>query len=292
MIEHPDQLRLAREAAGLSIADAAQRLRLAARHLSALEAGDWSALPGAAFARASLRSYARLLGVPVDALLAQMPQSLDPNLLRPATRLETRIPRGSSGIGFGAGRKRRLMPLLVVAGILLLVLAGLFVFQPDWWQSLRSSVQARQGAASQPEASPVALAVPSEPSSAPGGADARPAGVPGASAAEAAASAPVAGASPSPAQAVVSGPTAQAPRAQILSIVASRDSWVEIRDEADRVLHMGVVRPSEPLRLEVRGPITYTIGNAVDIRLELSGQWVDLSAQIRPGTSIAKGSLP
>jgi cytoskeleton protein RodZ len=58
-----EQLRVAREAAGLTVADVASKLKLSSRQVGAIEAEDWTALPERTFTRGFFRSYARLLGV-------------------------------------------------------------------------------------------------------------------------------------------------------------------------------------------------------------------------------------
>ncbi|MDK2761564.1 MAG: DUF4115 domain-containing protein [Sphingopyxis sp.] len=54
-----DRLRLAREAAGLSLADVATRTRITQRHLAAIEKSDYSELPGRTYATGFARAYAR-----------------------------------------------------------------------------------------------------------------------------------------------------------------------------------------------------------------------------------------
>ncbi len=58
-----ERLRLAREAAGLSIEDVADRLHMPARVVRSLEAEDWSRLGAPVFVRGQVRSYSRLLGL-------------------------------------------------------------------------------------------------------------------------------------------------------------------------------------------------------------------------------------
>jgi cytoskeleton protein RodZ len=317
MIERPGQLREVRETAGLSIPDVAQRLRLSPRHIEALEAGDWALLPGAAFARASLRSYARLLGVSVQALLDQMPQALDPELLRPATRLDARMPQGQALFGVGGLRRKRLVLGAWFAAVLILGAVAVILLRPPALESLREAVRARQGGSlppSSPASARPAEAVPStstapETVSTAGGAVST-ATAPSDAATErpassSAVSASLASASPAsvvPGSGVAaSAPAGPAPAAQSASqtqeagtllISTQQDSWVEIRDARDRVVHMSIVRPADPMRLVLSGPVTYTVGNARETRLEWSGRAIDLSGQIKPGTSIAKGSLP
>ena len=57
------RLRLAREAAGLTLDDVAQQLKLARRQVVALESDDVNALPGPTFVRGFIRNYARLLKI-------------------------------------------------------------------------------------------------------------------------------------------------------------------------------------------------------------------------------------
>ncbi|MBB5876229.1 RodZ domain-containing protein [Xanthomonas sp. 3498] len=63
------QLREAREAAGLSIDDVGSRLRMPLHVVQALESEQWQRLGAPVFVRGQLRSYARLLGVDLEPLL-------------------------------------------------------------------------------------------------------------------------------------------------------------------------------------------------------------------------------
>lgn len=68
-------LREARERLGLSVADVANQTKLAPRQIEALEADDFQHLPEMAFVRGFLRSYAKVLQLDVQPLLAALPQS-------------------------------------------------------------------------------------------------------------------------------------------------------------------------------------------------------------------------
>lgn len=59
-----DRLRLAREAAGLSLADVATRTRITQRHLEAIEKSDFSELPGRTYVTGFARAYARAVDLP------------------------------------------------------------------------------------------------------------------------------------------------------------------------------------------------------------------------------------
>lgn len=67
------RLRAAREQAGLSLADVGNRLKVPARVVESLESENWARLGAPVFVRGQLRSYARLLGLPVDEVV-QVPE--------------------------------------------------------------------------------------------------------------------------------------------------------------------------------------------------------------------------
>ena len=58
-----ERLRRAREAAGLTVEQVGERLRMPARVVRSLEAEDWSRLGAPVFVRGQIRSYSRLLGL-------------------------------------------------------------------------------------------------------------------------------------------------------------------------------------------------------------------------------------
>jgi cytoskeleton protein RodZ len=58
-----DRLRMAREGAGLSLADIATRTRISQRHLDAIERSDFDTLPSRTYVTGFARAYARAIGV-------------------------------------------------------------------------------------------------------------------------------------------------------------------------------------------------------------------------------------
>src|SRR3972149_9801138 len=68
-------LRETREHLGLSVADVANQIKFAPRQIEALEADDFQHLPEAAFLRGFIRSYAKILQLDGQALLAALPES-------------------------------------------------------------------------------------------------------------------------------------------------------------------------------------------------------------------------
>ncbi len=67
-----DQLRSLREAQGLDLSDIAARTRIPLRHLEAVEASDYAALPSQTYALGFVRSYARAVGASDIDLAAQL----------------------------------------------------------------------------------------------------------------------------------------------------------------------------------------------------------------------------
>ena len=112
-------LRNAREAAGFSIADVAERLRLSRHHIENLEAERFDLFPVAVFLRGYLTSYARLLGIDAGPLLEQYDRrGFGPPQLHSQDTAQA-TPRGSE---------------FTVAVTTLVVIAVLIVLIAFWWR--------------------------------------------------------------------------------------------------------------------------------------------------------------
>jgi cytoskeletal protein RodZ len=72
-----DRLRMAREAAGLSLADVATRTRVTQRHLQAIEKSEFSELPGRTYVTGFARAYARAVDVPEAEIAASIRRELE-----------------------------------------------------------------------------------------------------------------------------------------------------------------------------------------------------------------------
>jgi cytoskeleton protein RodZ len=99
------QLRAAREARNMSLAEAAQSLKLAPRQVEALEAEDWAALPGNTMIRGFVRNYARLLNIDSDLLMrgldaAQLQQTLQ---LEASAGTTASLPHSAAAAGRAPG---------------------------------------------------------------------------------------------------------------------------------------------------------------------------------------------
>lgn len=72
-----ERLRQAREAVGLQLADVAARTRIPQRHLEAIEADDFNALPSTTYSVGFARAYARVVGADEVAIAAAVRSQLD-----------------------------------------------------------------------------------------------------------------------------------------------------------------------------------------------------------------------
>lgn len=114
------QLRLAREKLGLTIAQMAERTRIPQRHIETIEAGNFGALPGRAYAVGFVRTLARESGLDEATMVARLRDELDSIGPEFRERRETYEPGDPS-----RAPSRTLVWFSVVAAALLL--AGLFM---------------------------------------------------------------------------------------------------------------------------------------------------------------------
>ncbi len=94
-----NEMRAARMARGLELADAAEALRIRRVHLEALENNNLRALPGRPYALGFVRSYAQYLGMDVEACVARFRTEWDkngamPQFIFPEVEPELHLARG------------------------------------------------------------------------------------------------------------------------------------------------------------------------------------------------------
>src|SRR5581483_6561605 len=101
----------------LTVADVAQRLKYAVRQIEALEAEEFSRLPGTTFVRGMVRGYAKLLQIDAEPLL----KSLEARQIPGTATVDLRAKR----VPFPDGtRRRRGTRLYAVMSALVLVAVG------------------------------------------------------------------------------------------------------------------------------------------------------------------------
>lgn len=283
-----EQLRSAREARQLTVADAAQALKLGPRQVEALENGDWAGLPGHTFVRGFVRNYARLVALDPLPLMAQLDVILEtekPRLNLPETAPAT-MP--------SSGRTQQRDYAVALFGVLLVVFAvGIYFFMPGDLASLRESLQStltifsRKEAPVAPAVAPVAAPTPAEPVFPPGATPQQvmnpqaevPPGI----------GAPAAQPTPQPAASALAPPQLQpsvtaapvdggeAP----LRFSLDKESWIEVRDRDGKIVFSQRCAPGTEQRVGGQGPFALVIGNAAGVRLAVRGQAVDLAPHVR-----------
>ena len=70
-------LRTAREARGVDLARVERETKIRARHLAALESGDFSALPAQVYAKGFLRNYSTYLGLDAEEVMQRWRREVD-----------------------------------------------------------------------------------------------------------------------------------------------------------------------------------------------------------------------
>lgn len=236
-------LAAAREAAGLSVADVALQLKFAPRQIEAMEAGRFGDLPAGTFARGMVRSYARLLKVDAEPLLAQIASRTMPPDTANAVGLQRPIPITNS-----ARRTNVIYAGLSVA--FLLVIAGV-VF--EWQRDERKAEE-------------MSFVAPAPAPEAPAAREPAPAQEP-------------APAAPSPAPDATAKPGAEGGRA--LRLRFDRDAWVQIRGRGGKLLLSELNRAGTERVVEGTPPFDVVIGNAQHVRLTYGDRPVDLTPHVK-----------
>jgi len=259
-----EALSQARTSRGLALADVAQQLKFAPRHIEALEEERFDSLPGGTFARGMVRSYARLLKLDPEPLLERMAGRFDaPDTQELAARFSQPVPFSDSG------RRSTLVYLGLSVGVLAFV-----AFAAYQWR--REAVAPEAAPAAPPPvaaapAAPAAQAVAPKPVSA-AARKAEPA--PPAPAREVAKAA-------SPGPAPVPAGLAEAPKKSAaggrIVLRCEEESWIEVKDSAERTLISSLNAAGSERVVEGRPPFTLVIGNAQHVHVSYNNAPVDLA---------------
>jgi cytoskeleton protein RodZ len=254
------RLAQARERLGMSQEQVADKLKLDAHTVVALEAGDYRVIGAAVFVRGFLQRYAQLVGespTEIAALYARQPEaSLAPDLARIAIHADR---------SHRAYRAVRLWPFAV--GVLLLCAAGAW-----WWSSHRHAPAAGDfntevvelPAAVAPTApltaQPITASVAST-ATAPPGAAVPPVAVPALDAQAAALAARL----------------AALPRRH-LTLRVNDESWAEVYDARGMRLQFGFAHAGSTKELIGAPPFRLVLGNATAVEVLLEGAAISLPA--------------
>lgn len=244
-----ERLRQARVRAGISPAEAGAKLKMPTHVIEALEREDWSRIGAPVFVRGHLRSYAKLLGLPADAIAA--------NVAVPAPRAAELVPRTYTPRMQRMVEQtgRRLVYVLITATIAVPV-----------WLATRSHLDGSANDAV-PLDGAASLSLPQPATAAttdPGTASAR--------------------VQPEPLVASIA-PMPQRPQATSvasdLTVSFNGESWVRVTAPDGSVIEQALVQPGQQ-RVFKSGQLGQAVlGNAQAIAVQYQGRPVDLTPYIR-----------
>ena len=265
VVEEPvgTTLRMAREAAGLGLEEAARRLKFAPRQLDALERGEWNRLPGGAAVRGMVRQYARLLGLDDNALVARAGESTPlPDQL--AQRFQQPIPFSD--------QSRRSNVAYVALSVVLLGVVAAVAYQ--WRQERGDRAQLSFISAAQQPAEPTKVTPVEIPAAAPVNEERASAPEP-ASAAAPAAPAPAAVAAAPVVERTPSGPPGR------LVLRFEEESWVEIHSGTGKLLVSHLHAAGTERVVSGLPPFEIVIGNAQHVKLTYNDRPIDLMPYVK-----------
>jgi cytoskeleton protein RodZ len=243
-----ERLRQARIRMGLTPSEVGSQLKMPTYAIEALEREDWARIGAPVFIRGQLRSYARLLGLPADAIVESLsmpaaapvelvPQTFTPRMQRVAEQT-----------------KMRLVYVVLTAAIAVPV-----------WLATRSHLDGVVDTVSLDTDAPLTLPQ-QKTSSAPTAPD----------------TAAVTAAQPAPLVASITPPMPQRAASNAdLSVTFSGESWVRVNAPDGSVIEQALV-PSGQQRVFKPGQLGKAVlGNAQAVSLQYRGQTIDLTPYIR-----------
>ena len=264
------RLQAARQAAGMSINDVSQRIKLTPKQIEILE-GDRFEQLGLVFSRGFVRNYARLVGLDADDLVVEIPNI-------------SRIKNDSLSI------HDEHIPLskglsqywLIVVSITLALIVGVPLFVYHWLSA--DDIPVKVALSTKPKAPKLmahTLPAASTPPTMPYKTQIQPAQV---------APAPVTTSlkAVTPASATNAVPATMG--AGQLQFQFKQDSWVEIRNGNQHLLLSHLYHAGETANLSVTPPLLLTIGNAANVKLKYNDRPVDITPHA-PST-VARLTLP
>jgi cytoskeleton protein RodZ len=280
------RLRAAREAAGLSLDQVAQQLKLAPRQVKALEDENFGELPGRTFSRGFVRNYARLLHLDAQDLLAHLPDvaqapALESPTLHSTGSMMAELPSSTAP---KAGLGRWLIPLILIGCI---IAAAAY----EWYRGglsnnaepARTVSDATDRRAPATTAPAVALPNPLAGSSQTAGSQATipPAAAPQTAGPQSAALAPSMRDSVATSAGGSTSPASAAPGDAILLLTYQGPSWTEIRDRSGQLVVSRLVAARSVEPVNGAPPFDIVLGNAHVVTLVYRGKSVDLSPYTR-----------
>lgn len=266
----------ARERLGLTVMDVAGQIKFAPKQIEALEADDYRHLPEPAFLRGFVRSYAKILHLDAQTVLAALPQKQATHAGLLAESAGEPFP-----IAHAAQRQN-----LVWLGATLLLIAIVVGFA--WWH-FTTPVETKTTQTESPVILPDDLQVnpnallpdsaviePAKPKTQP----------------PAPATKQAAPRSAQPGKTTTSGTASGAslPMAT-LRLEFNEDSWAEIKDKDGKILSSRAHLGGSELKIDGHPPLSVLIGHASSVHLYYRDKEVDLVPHTRRSTDVAHVTL-
>ena len=270
----------ARLAQGLALADVAQQLKFMPRQLDALENERFDSLPGPTIARGMVRSYARLLKLDPEPLLAAMAGHVESSDATPQLAL-----RYSQPVPFSdSGRRSTVLYLALSACVLGLAAAAVYEWRHERDEPVFiAAARPPAGPAPAQTASTAPVPIPPpEPSPAPS--EPEPAPKADAEAVEPAPKAEADAPAP-PKVAAVAASQAESPAkalgAHRIVFQFEEEAWIEVTDGSGRLLASSLNPAGSERVLHGKPPFSLVIGNASNVRLRYNDREIDLQPHVK-----------
>lgn len=243
-------LAAARAELNLSVADVSQQIKYGVKQIAAIEADDYAKLSGTTFVRGMIRSYAKLVRLDAQPLLAELGRRDLPAAITVDLRTSEREPFLEGG-----KKSNRIYVLLSLAALL-----AVAVVVYEWHLSSPSTGGLVTITPKAPK-SEVAQTPPAQASATaqPGGTDTR-------------TLEPQSQATPMPAPAVSNNPGGS----KRIQLEFDQLSWVEIKQANGKVLLSQLNPAGSKQSIEGAPPFEVVIGNAANVRLTYKDAPVDL----------------
>lgn len=275
------RLRAAREAKGLHLAMLSVTLKVPTRQLEALENDQYDAFRGPAFVRAVAQSMCRHLGIDPAPVLAGLPQTATSMALRPSAvdaPVHQTVRARRTGPGLRVSRQ-----VMVLGGLMLLGSAALI-----WWPMPSTTDETQAEVVEPVQALPTEASEPVAFASAPEASvdQATPASAPSATASVPITMVPVKPAASAnlPASAPATSLSTPA-HASDLVIVASGDTWLEVRDARGQLVVNRLLKGGETQTIDFPPPLNVVVGRAHLVRVTRGGKDVDLTPYTKASTA-------
>lgn len=272
-----ETLRRERLRLNLDLERVARETKINIKLLEAIEAEDFSKLPGGVFTKSFVRQYARLLGIDEDEIAGELQRQLQPAASPseasepPQAEPEIDLPRVPDWAGTKPPRSSSL-PALALVVVVMLVCSAVYA----WWQKSRQ----RPNYAAEPQVTmPANAPAPQKPETAPPqAAQQQQQPAPG-SAGTAGQALPAAETQAVPAAPAATPPAPGTPAAILpnpaanvhVLLTATEPTWISVRSDG-KVVYTGTLQANEKKDLDAVGALRMVVGNAGGLAITLNGQ--------------------